>query len=71
VRILAAGAALRRPSAGVAFSQTGVIVHYNTGSAPAEPASETAMNKPNRYQDTMRMITIIAVACLTLASMMA
>jgi hypothetical protein len=29
------------------------------------------MNKPSRYQDTMRMITIIALACLTLASMMA
>jgi hypothetical protein len=29
------------------------------------------MNTPEKRQETMRLITILAVACLTLASMMA
>jgi hypothetical protein len=29
------------------------------------------MNKPKTREQTMRMLTILAIACLTLASMMA
>jgi hypothetical protein len=29
------------------------------------------MNTPNKHEQAMRMLTILAIACLTLASMMA
>jgi hypothetical protein len=61
---------------GLAFSGTGVIVNYNTGSdsdpdTGGQPPGRPAMKTQRTHEQTMRMLTILAIACLTLASMMA
>jgi len=57
---------------GVAFLLRGVIVNYNTASVTGDGSpARAAMNKPKTREQTMRMLTILAIACLTLASMMA
>jgi hypothetical protein len=50
----------------------GVIVNYNTGSAKGGlPPARTAMKTHMTHEQTMRMLTIFAIACLTLASIAA
>jgi hypothetical protein len=58
--------------AGVAFIRIGVIVNYNTGSAKGGlPPPRNAMKTHMTREQTMRMLTIFAIACLTLASIAA
>ena len=57
---------------GVAFSITGVIVNYNTGPVRGGvPPARKDMNIPKTHEQTLRTLTLVAIVCLTLASMLA